>query len=101
MRGVGIADVLREMREVDVLVGEVQQMPRPLPGTERAERNAGLFLEQMQEPRRRQTGLASATRGRHRLAAESSDLHNRARHAWIERALRQHLAEAQGIEFSA
>src|SRR4029078_588626 len=53
MGGVGIADVLREMREVDVLVGEVQQMPRPLPGAEGAERNAGLFLEQMQEARRR------------------------------------------------
>src|ERR1700675_2281713 len=45
MRGVGIADILREMREVDVLVGEVQQMPRPLPGAERTERDSGLFLE--------------------------------------------------------
>ena len=53
MRGVGIAYILREMREVDVLIGEVQQMPRPLPGAERAERNAGLFLEEMQEARRR------------------------------------------------
>ena len=53
MRGVGIADVLRQMREVDVLVGEMQQMPRALPGAERAEGNAGLFLEQMQEARRR------------------------------------------------
>ena len=26
MRGIGIADVLREMGEVEVLVGEVQQM---------------------------------------------------------------------------
>src|SRR5438552_4071330 len=32
MGGVRIADILREMREVDVLVGEVQQMPRALPG---------------------------------------------------------------------
>src|SRR5258705_13833578 len=53
MRGVGIADILREMRKVDVLVGEVQQMPRPLPGPERAERDPGFFLEQMQEARRR------------------------------------------------
>src|SRR4029079_4126667 len=42
MRGVGIADVLREMCEVDVLVGEMQQMARPLPGTERTEGNSGL-----------------------------------------------------------
>src|SRR3954462_12629014 len=53
MRGVGIADILRQMRKVDVLIGEMQQMPRPLPGAERAEGNAGLFLEQMQEARRR------------------------------------------------
>src|SRR6185436_11739023 len=52
MRRVGIADVLREVRQIDVLVGEVQEVPRPLPGTERAERNPGLFLEQMKEARR-------------------------------------------------
>src|SRR4051794_35155286 len=34
MGGVGIADILREMGEIDVLIGEVQQMPRPLPGPE-------------------------------------------------------------------
>src|SRR3979409_997089 len=54
MGGVGIADVLREMRQVDVLVGEVQQMPRALPGTEGTEGDVGFFLEQMQEARRRQ-----------------------------------------------
>src|SRR3954470_24715452 len=53
MRGVGIADILRQMREVDVLVGKMQQMPRPFPGAERTERDSGLFLEQMQEARRR------------------------------------------------
>src|SRR5882757_4205443 len=53
MRRIGIADILREMRKVDVPVGEVQQMPRPLPGAERAERDPGLFLGQMQEARRR------------------------------------------------
>src|SRR6476661_8407271 len=46
MGGVGIADVLREMGEVEVLVGEVQQMPRTLPGAEGTERDAGLLLEQ-------------------------------------------------------
>src|SRR5215813_11181349 len=40
MRRVGIADVLREMSEVEVLVGEVQEMPRALPGAEGAEGNA-------------------------------------------------------------
>ena len=49
MRRIWIADILRKMREVDVLVGKVQQMPRPLPGPERPERDSGLFLEQMQE----------------------------------------------------
>ena len=49
MRGVGIADILRQMRKVDVLVGEMQQVPRALPGAEGAEGDAGLFLEQMQE----------------------------------------------------
>src|SRR6266702_6905735 len=53
MRGIRIADVLREMREVDVAVGEMQEMPRALPGAERAEGDSGLFLEQMQEARRR------------------------------------------------
>src|SRR6266567_4325823 len=52
MRRIGIADILRQMRKVDVLVGEMQQMPRPFPGAERTEGNTGLFLEQMQEARR-------------------------------------------------
>ena len=60
MRRIRIADVLREMREVDVLVGEVQQMPRALPGAERAEGDAGLLLEQMQEARRGQAGFRRA-----------------------------------------
>src|SRR5439155_26511378 len=89
MRRVGIADVLRQMREVDVLVGEMQQMPRPLPGAERAERDSGLLLEQMQEARRRQPGFRGATRGRHRLAAKPSNLQDSAGHAWIENARRQ------------
>src|SRR5258705_11257360 len=40
MGGVGIADVLREVGGIDVLVGEMQQMPRPLPGPERTERDS-------------------------------------------------------------
>ena len=53
MRRVGIADILRQMREIEVLIGEVQQMPGPFPGPERTEGDAGLLLEQMQETRRR------------------------------------------------
>src|SRR5882757_6192574 len=78
MRRVGIADILREMCEVDVLVGEVQQMPCPLPGAEGAERDSGLFLEQMQEARRRQPGFRRTACRRHRLAAEPPDLQDRA-----------------------
>src|SRR5260370_40320927 len=47
MGRVGIADILCEMRKVDVLIGEVQQMPRPFPGAEGTERDAGLLLEQV------------------------------------------------------
>src|SRR5262249_22527312 len=49
MRRIGVADVLRQMREVDVLVGEMQEMTRALPGPERAKGNAGFLLEQMQK----------------------------------------------------
>src|SRR6185312_528070 len=59
MSGVGI---------VDVLIGEMQQMPRPLPGAERTEGDAGLLLEQMQEARCGQSGLRGAACRRHRLA---------------------------------
>src|SRR4051794_37787063 len=65
MGGVGIADVLREMGEVEVLVGEVQQVTRPLPGAEGAERDAGLFLEQMQEARSGKSGFRRACVRRH------------------------------------
>src|SRR5437764_10685934 len=49
MGGIGIADILRQMGEIDVLVGEMQQMPSAFPGAERTERDPGLFLEEMQE----------------------------------------------------
>src|SRR5690349_10493736 len=74
MRGIGIADILREMRKVNVLVGEVQEMPRPLPGAERAEGDSGLLLEEVQEARGRQARFSGAARGGHRLAGEFSDL---------------------------
>src|SRR5689334_7197407 len=67
MRGIGVADVPCQMREIDVLIGEVEQLPRTLPGAERAEGNAGLFLEQMQEARGRQSCFRGASRGGHRL----------------------------------
>src|SRR5882724_11219344 len=99
MRRIGIADILREMREVDVLVGEMQEMPRPLPGPERAERDSGFFLEQMQEARRRQPGFHSTACRRHRLAAKLADLRDRAHHAWVERAGWQRFAKTHDIEF--
>src|SRR5665647_1643139 len=51
MGRVGVTDVLRQMRQIDVLIGEVQQMPGAFPGAEGAERDPGLLLEQMQEAR--------------------------------------------------
>src|SRR5258706_12235503 len=56
MRRVGVADVLRQVRQIDILVGKMQQMPGALPGAKPAERYPGLLLEQVQEPRRQQTG---------------------------------------------
>src|SRR5438874_13617358 len=51
MRRIGIANILRQMRKINVLVDKMQQMPRPLPGAIGAERHSGLLLEQMQESR--------------------------------------------------
>ena len=51
MGGVGIADFLRQMREIEVLIGEVQQVPRAFPGPEGTKGNTGLLLEQVQEAR--------------------------------------------------
>src|SRR5689334_8273894 len=84
MGGVGIADVLCQMREIEVLIGEMQQMPGPLPGPERAEGNPGLFLEEMQEARRRQRDLFRTAFGGDRLAREAADLRDRLDHAGIE-----------------
>ena len=70
MRRVGVADVLRQVRQIDILVSKVQQMPRALPGAKRAKRDAGLLLEQVQEPRRRQTSRYGAIGRRHLAAGE-------------------------------
>src|SRR5712664_706059 len=98
---IGIADILRQMRKVEVLSGEVQQMPRALPGAEGTERDASLLLEQVQEARRGQSGGRSTACRRHRPAGKGVDLRNRPDHARIERALRQYFAEAYDIEFGA
>src|SRR5438477_5401261 len=67
MGRVGIADVLREMREIEILVGEMQKVPRALPGPERAEGDASLLLEQMQKARLRQPRRCGAVGRSHRL----------------------------------
>src|SRR3981189_2549393 len=79
----------------------MQQMPGPLPGPERAERDPGLFLEQVQEARRRQPRLRRAASGRDRLAGKSSDLRDRTHHPRIERALWQGFAKTHDVEVSA
>src|SRR6202171_1507128 len=101
MSRVGIADILRQMREIDILIVEVQQMPRTLPGAEGAKRDSGILLEQVQETRRGQSSGRSTACRRHRPAGKGVDLRNRPRHARIERALRQYFAEAHDIEFGA
>src|SRR5260370_28578392 len=84
MRRVGIADILCQMRQIDILVSEVQQMPRALPGAEGTKRDASLLLEQVQEARRGQSSGCSTACRRHRLAGKSVDLGNRACNARIE-----------------
>src|SRR6267154_5914946 len=99
MRRVRIADVLSEMREIDVFVDEMQQMPRALPGTKRAERHAGLGLEQMQETRRRQIDRCSAIGRSHFAAGEIIELRGATFDAVINVAIGQTLAKRQLIEF--
>src|ERR1700761_5030949 len=89
MGGVGIADVLRQMREVEVLVSEVEQMPRALPGAEGTEGDTGLLLEQMQEARGRKPDLRRAGHCRQRLPGEAADARDGAHHARIEWTPRQ------------
>src|SRR5258707_7621144 len=93
MRRVGIADVLRQMRQIDILVGKVQQVPRALPGAKRAERDAGLLLEQMQESRRRQTSRCGAIGRSHLAAGEIVEFCGGSFDAAIDVAIGQSLAE--------
>src|ERR1700693_4544266 len=51
MGRVGIADFLGQMRQIEVLIGKVQQVPRTFPGAEGTKRDTGLHLEQVQEAR--------------------------------------------------
>src|SRR3954469_17492166 len=99
MGGIGIADVLREMGHIEVLVGEVQQMPRALPGAEGAERDAGLFLEQMQETRSGKSGVRRACVRRHGLTREAADTGDCTRHAGVEHPARQRFAKTHLVEF--
>ena len=101
MPGCGIAYILRQMRKVDVLVGEMQQIPRTLAG---AEQRKEMPVSSLNRCRKRDgdnpasaAQLAAVTGS----AGEFSDLQNRARDAGIEFALRQDLAKAQEIEFGA
>src|SRR5215471_10836656 len=101
MGRVGIADVLRKMCEVEVLIGEVQKVPSAFPGAKRAKGNVRLLLEQMKKARGRQARLGRAARRRHRLAAKPVDLSNRPDHARIEGTPRQGFAKAHAIELGA
>src|SRR6266568_5036890 len=100
MRRVGVADVLRQVRQIDILVGKVQQMPRALPGAKRAKRDAGLFLEQVQEARRRQTSRYRAIGRGHLAAGEIVESCGGSFDAVIQLAVRQRFAKAQLIELS-
>src|ERR1019366_1153628 len=100
MRRIGVADVLRQMGEIDVFVDEMQQMPRALPGAKRAKRDAGLLLEQMQESRRRQTSRCGAVGRRHLDAGEIIEPCGGSPDALIDVAIGQTLAEKQLVELA-
>src|SRR3984957_14026386 len=99
MRRVGVADILREVRQIDVLVDEMQQMPLPLPGAEGAKRYAGLLLEQMQEPGWRQIDRCRAIGRRHLAPGEIVEAQGSAPDALIDVAVRQFLTKNQPVEF--
>src|ERR1700722_3278817 len=100
MRRVGIADILRKVRQIDVLIDEMQQMPRPLPGAKRAKRYAGLLLEQMQEPGWRQIDRCRVVDRRHLVPGEIIKAHRGAPDALIDVAIGQTIAKKQSVEFS-
>src|ERR1700737_2855620 len=98
MRRIGVADVLRQMREIDVFVDEMQQVPRALPGPKGAERYTGLLLEQMQKPRRRQTSRCGAIGRGHFAAGEIIEFCGGSFDARIDVAIRQAFAEEQPVD---
>src|SRR5450631_2740203 len=100
MRGIGGPDVLRQMRKIDILVDEMQQMPRALPGAKGTERHAGLLLKQMQEPRRRQPHSSGAVSRGHLAAGEIVEFCGRLLDAAIDVAVGQNLAKEQPVELS-
>ena len=100
MRRIRIADILRQMREIDILVDEVQQMARPLPGAEGTERHAGLLLEQMQEARLRQPHRRRAF-GRVDIdVGKFAQPRDGLGDALVECAGRERLAEEDRVEFA-
>src|SRR5258707_14449893 len=88
------------MRQIDILVRKVQQMPRALPGAKGAERYAGLLLEQMQEPRRRQTSRCGTIGRRHLAGGEIGELCGGSPDEAIPPAVPQRLAQTQLVAFS-
>src|SRR3984885_13775449 len=94
-----VADILGQMGEVDVLVDEMQEMPRPLPGAKGAKRYAGLLLEQMQEAGWRQIDRCRAIGRRHLAAGEIIEAQSGAPDALIDVAVGQFLTENQPFEF--
>src|SRR5215212_2717778 len=98
MRRVGIADILRQMREIDFFVDEMQQMASPLPGPESAEGYSGLLLEKVQESRRRQANRGGVISRRQFAAGEVVEPGGGPRDAAVDIAVGQKLAEEQLIE---
>ncbi len=88
------------MRQIDVLVDKVQQMPRPLPGPEGAERNSSLLLEQMQEAGRRQIGGRRAAGRRQLSLREILQTGQRLPDPRVDRAYRQDFAKKLPVEFT-
>ena len=89
------------MGQIDVLIGEVQKMPRAFPGPEGAKRDAGVLLEQMQEARGGQPGLRRTAGRSHGLARKPTDLRDRPHQPRIERARWQRFAKTHHVERGA
>ncbi len=98
MGGIGVADIQRQMRHVDGLVGEVEQVARPLPGPASAEGDAGLLLEEMQEARDREVRQRRAIGRRQRLAGIVAEERQDAADARIHPARGERRAEDGRVE---